>query len=137
MDKKSILSMCMNDVEQNPFTEPNTGDEETDRMVEQMRNDPNDIEVAFRRFHMEYRKFTEDKLDVRDGELTVKLRKAYCPSCGSEIVSQVPVIMNHALNERIGRYECPSCGEKLNLDHAYPRVVFFDKDGNEITPHID
>ena len=62
---------------------------------------------------------------------------AYCPSCGSEIVSQVPVIVNHALNERIGRYECPSCGEKLNLDHAYPRVVFFDKDGNEITPHID
>lgn len=108
--------------------------------LEKQRNDPNDIENAYKRFQKEYPKYTEEQLDeqykdnLKYVEPKVVIKRFYCPQCGKEIVSDAPVMFNPFTLEKVARHEC-ECGFKCNLDFAYPRVMFFDKDGKEITAY--
>ena len=101
------------------------------KRVEEIKNDPLDPANAYKRFHDTFTKQPESKLSTKDNVVTVVIRKAYCPKCGKEIVSNFPIMINPYTNERIGRYEC-ECGEKMNLEYSYPRTVYLDSDGNEI-----
>lgn len=62
----------------------------------------------------------------------VKVLKAFCPQCGKEVTSLAPTMFNPYTQEKVCRYTCPDCGAVYNFEHAYPRFVFLDKDGNII-----
>lgn len=122
------------------LAEPMLSPAEVAKKVKEFRNDPNDMEVQYRKFHEQYKKMTEedfnsintvDKGAVVRQNVNVSVIRVYCPECGREIVSKFPVMFNPYTGERIGRYDC-ECGFKANLEYAYPRVAYFNEQGEEI-----
>lgn len=86
-------------------------------------------------------KMTEKELAendlVKDEEVhKMNVRRAYCKKCGAEIVCKVPSMFNPFTLEKQANYKC-DCGEMYSLDHAYPRIVFLDENGDEIIAHCD
>lgn len=106
--------------------------EDLEAKIAELRNDPNDM---MNMFYREYKKVTEEELLeqnlIKDETVTPMVRRAYCPKCGKELVSKSPLLINPYTNERIAKHEC-ECGYKANLDYAYPRICFMDKDNNEV-----
>lgn len=96
-----------------------------------MRNDENDMEHAYNKFHQEFKRVAESELKTSVINPMVAVKRAYCPECGKEIVSTMPVMINPYTMERIGRYDC-SCGARLNLEYSYPRVIYLDENMNEM-----
>lgn len=109
--------------------QPETVLEETDVM-----------EQSYNRFKDAYEKVTEEDLSnkqlLRSEKFLATIKHAFCPYCGAEIKSSFPVMINPYTMERIARYDC-KCGAKLNLDHAYPRLVFYNSDREEIKVYTD
>lgn len=109
--------------------QPETVLEETDVM-----------EQSYNRFKDAYEKVTEEDLAnkqlLRSEKFLATIKHAFCPYCGAEIKSAFPVMINPYTMERIARYDC-KCGAKLNLDHAYPRLVFYNSDREEIKVYTD
>lgn len=105
--------------------------------LDELKTDPNDIELAYRKFQDEFVKITEEELDKEYSsnivytEPKVLVKRFMCPKCGKEIISKAPVIYNPFNLEKIARHEC-ECGFKCNLDFAYPRLMVLDSDGKEI-----
>lgn len=110
---------------------------EFEEKLESLRNDPNDIEVAYRKFQEEYVKITEEDIDKSYSECVeyvtpkVVVKKFKCPECGKDIVSKSPVMYNPFTLEKIAKHEC-ECGFKCNLEYAYPRLMVLDENGDEI-----
>lgn len=74
---------------------------------------------------------------VKDEEVRkINIRRAYCKKCGAEIVCKVPSMFNPFTLEKQANYKC-DCGEMYSLDHAYPRIVFLDENGDEMIAHCD
>lgn len=98
------------------------------------------IEQSYNRFKDAYEKVTEEDLSnkqlLRSEKFLATIKHAFCPYCGAEIKSAFPVMINPYTMERIARYDC-KCGAKLNLDHAYPRLVFYNSDREEIKVYTD
>lgn len=109
--------------------QPETVLEETDVM-----------EQTYNRFKDAYEKVTEEDLAnkqlLRSEKFLATIEHAFCPYCGAEIKSAFPVMINPYTMERIARHDC-KCGAKLNLDHAYPRLVFYNSDREEIKVYTD
>lgn len=103
--------------------------------IERQRNSDLDIERQYQKFHQIYVKKTENELQeanlIEDVDVRVVVRRAKCPQCGKELVSTTPVIFNAFTQEKIAKHDC-ECGYKCNLEYAYPRVAFVDKENNEI-----
>lgn len=103
--------------------------------LSKLRNSENDMEIKYKKFHEKYVKISESQLikdgNIKDDEIKIIVRRAYCPVCGKELVSQFPVIYNPFTKEKIAKYDC-ECGFTANLEYAYPRMVFIDKEGKEI-----
>lgn len=103
--------------------------------LNKLRQQSNAEAEAKKRFNETYIKISEeslistDKLAVEDA--TIKVKRAYCPHCGKEIVSKLPSMWYPYTGEKICRYDC-ECGFKANLEYTYPRLVILDKDGNEL-----
>jgi hypothetical protein len=109
--------------------------------VRELRNDPNDMENVFNKFNREFPRVKEEELDAQgktviDDSVRIVVKRAYCPECGREIVSSVPLMFNPYTMEKIAKYEC-SCGAKFNFEHSYPRIVYYDSKGNEIKVFAD
>lgn len=108
--------------------------------LENLRNDPNDIEIAYRKFQEEFVKITEDKIDTDYADCVeyvtpkVVVKQFKCPKCGKYIVSESPVMYNPFTLEKIAKHEC-GCGFKCNLEYAYPRLMVLDENGNEIVAY--
>lgn len=106
--------------------------EDLEAKIAELRNDPNDM---MNMFYREYKKVTEEELLeqnlVKDETVTPIVRRVFCPNCGKELVSKSPLLINPYTNERIAKHEC-ECGYKANLDYAYPRICFMDKENNEV-----
>lgn len=69
---------------------------------------------------------------IREEEIDrITVKHFYCPECGEELVSKAPPMFNPFTMERICLHEC-KCGNRYNLDYAYPRFVMYNKDGEEI-----
>mgnify|MGYP002624297620 CR=1 FL=1 len=113
----------------------NVDKEAVAKRVKELRNDPNDMEVQYKKFQEQYPKIHEETFTDNDKlkteKVTVSVIRAYCPNCGKEIVSKFPIMFNPYTGEKIGRYDC-ECGFKANLDYAYPRVAYFNENGEEI-----
>lgn len=93
------------------------------------------LDNEVKRFNEVYTKVTESDLEATNNtslvDVDVKVKRAYCPRCGKEIISSFPVMFNPYTNEKIARYDC-ACGAKMNLEYSYPRLVLVTKDTNEV-----
>lgn len=105
--------------------------------IRRIKESPDDI---VNKFHNDYKNISENEMDTRDltavSEAKVFVKRAYCPNCGRELVCVHPLLSNPYNGEKIAKHEC-SCGFKANLEYAYPRIVFKDKDNNEIIAFIN
>lgn len=109
--------------------------------VKELREDPNDMENVFKKFHQEFPKLTESELDEKgdtklDTDVKLVIKRAFCPNCGKELVSKSPVMYNPFTLEKVAKHEC-ECGFKANLEHAYPRMMFVNSNGEEIKAFAD
>lgn len=77
------------------------------------------------RVHLTDAELNTERVDVKPVVI-----RAFCPHCGREIKNTVPVLYNPFSFAKVCIYDC-ECGLHTELDHAYPRVVFVDKENNE------
>lgn len=73
---------------------------------------------------------TETELNTERVDVKPVVIRAFCPHCGREIKCTHPFMFNPFNFEKHCIYDC-ECGLHADLAHAYPRVVFVDKDNNE------
>lgn len=106
------------------------------KMLDAIRNDENDMQVQYQKFHEMYKSVKEDELKTEVINPIVAIKRAYCPECGNEIISQYPVMYDGFTGQKIVKYDC-ECGAKFNLEHAYPRVMFLDDKMNEMKVWTD
>lgn len=66
----------------------------------------------------------------------IEVKHAYCPECGKELINKYPPMFNPFTHEKQCIHEC-ECGKKYNLEYSYPRIVFYDEEGNEILVHCE
>lgn len=123
-------------VSENQFTEEMK--EAYRKEVDKLRGNADDLEQVYNRFHDTYRKFSDEEVNQRckDEEVKTIIRRAFCPECGREIISKLPVMFNPYTGEKIARYDC-ECGAKFNMEHSYPRIVYINNDGVEINAFND
>ena len=76
-------------------------------------------------------KVNENSLKTEYVKVTPMVKKAYCPECGKEIVSNAPTMFNPFTLEKNNPYKC-ECGWKADLEYSYPRVVFVTDNGTQI-----
>lgn len=109
--------------------------DEYKKTLDSLRKSDQEVLDNYNKFHEAFKPLTEKEME-NDGltkveEVTFKVKRAYCPNCGKEIVSKMPTMFNPYTLEKIARYDC-SCGARFNLEYAYPRFVILDENGNEI-----
>ena len=109
--------------------------------VKKLREDPNDIENVYRKFHETHRPLSEEELDgagfTKIEEIKqIVVKRAYCPNCKREITSKVPMMFNPYTLEKIAKYNC-ECGSNFNMEHSYPRIMYIDNEGKEINVFND
>lgn len=110
---------------------------EYEKRLNELRNDPNDMENVYQRKMAEMKKMSEEEMNdinlIKDEEIDkVIVKHAYCSECGEELISNAPPLFNPFTFERICKHTCTKCGAVFNLEHAYPRVVFLNNKGEEI-----
>ena len=76
-------------------------------------------------------KIKEEDLKTKYTKVTPMVKRAYCPECGKEIISNAPTMFNPFTFEKTNPYKC-ECGWKGDLEYAYPRVVFVADNGEQI-----
>ena len=101
------------------------------KKLDELRNDENDMEAQFKKYAEAYKNVSESELKTEIFNPMVAVKRAYCPKCGKEIICKHPVMFNAWTGEKIVRYDC-ECGETMNLEYAYPRVIYLDNDMNEM-----
>lgn len=123
-------------VSENQFTEEMR--EAYRKEVDKLRGNTDDLEQVYNRFHDTYRKLSDNEINktCKDEGVNVIVKHAYCPVCGREIISKLPVMFNPYTFEKIARYDC-ECGAKFNMEHSYPRIVYINAEGKEITAFND
>lgn len=112
-------------------------DKEVKKLIASYSNDPNSMENVYQRKMSEMTRLTEVQMVEKNliKEEPVKrtsFKRAFCDKCGTELVSKTPAMLNPFTFERICKHTCDKCGAVYNLDFAYPRVVFYDSNDNEI-----
>ena len=107
--------------------------EEYIKALKELRNNPNDMENAYKAKMAEMKKIPEKDMVIRDEVVEkVIVKHVYCEECGEELVSQVPPMFNPFTFERICKHTCTKCGKVYNLDFAYPRLAFINNKGEEL-----
>ena len=104
--------------------------------LDEIRNADDELIKQYKEFQESFENVSEKELFEKDltqtDYISVKIRRAYCPNCQTEIISKMPSMFNPYTLEKIARYECPNCHKKYNLEYSYPRFVIVGPDGNEI-----
>lgn len=106
------------------------------KQLDELRNNPNDMENVYRKKMSEMVKKTEDEMFTSNMINTedinnIQVYHAYC-DCGEELISKTPAMLNPFTFEKICKHKCEKCGKEYNLEYAYPRLVVKDNKGNEI-----
>lgn len=106
--------------------------------VDKLRGNTDELEHVYQRFHDTYRKLDDEEINktAKDEDVKVVIKHAFCPECGKEIVSKLPVMFNPYTGEKIARYDC-ECGAKFNMEHSYPRIMYINAEGKEISAFND
>lgn len=107
------------------------------KKLDELRNDPNDMA---NKFHREYPTISDKQMDeqglLSSEKIDAYLIHAYCPKCGKELRCSHKLYCNPYTRQTIAKHEC-SCGFKANLQYAYPRLVYVDKDNKQIEIQYD
>ena len=107
------------------------------KKLDELRNDPNDMA---NKFHREYPTISDKQMDeqglLSSEKIDAYLIHAYCPKCGKELRCSHKLYCNPYTRQTIAKHEC-SCGFKANLQYAYPRLVYIDKDNKQIEIQYD
>lgn len=103
--------------------------------------DTNDAETTIKQVALPT-KVTEQELEEKsltklENVEEIKVKRAYCPECGEELISKLPPMFNPFTQERQCIHKCNKCEKVYNLDYSYPRLLFLDKNGNEIFAHCE
>lgn len=110
---------------------------EYEKKLDELRNDPNDI---VNKFHREYPSISDDEMTEKGLLVTEKVSAymihAYCPKCGKELTCKHKLYQNPYTKQTIAKHEC-SCGFKANFQHAYPRLIYINKNNQEIEIQYD
>ena len=111
--------------------------EEYEKRLQELINDANDIENVYERRIKEMRHLTEKEMD--NANLTkveeidkILVKHVFCEECGEELISKTPQLFNPYTLESICKHTCSKCGKVYNLQHAYPRIIFLNNNGEEI-----
>lgn len=111
--------------------------EEYEKCLSDLRNNEFSMENVYKKKMSEMRNFKEDEmseLNLIKGEDVSRIIAihAYCENCGEELISDAPPMFNPFTFEKICKHVCSKCGKIYNLEYAYPRIGFLNKDNEEI-----
>lgn len=67
-----------------------------------------------------------------DANIHLMVAHAYCPKCGTELISKTPKMFNPYTGESMAPHVCEKCHEEYNLEYAYPRLVILGADNKEV-----
>lgn len=86
-------------------------------------------------------KFNETELNVKDEHFmfvtnSAMIKRAYCPYCGEEIITQNPTMWNPFNFEPVCIYKCPKCEHEYKTDGSYPRFYINDPKNNGVKLHM-
>jgi RNase P subunit RPR2 len=133
-DKKNENDLMPEGVNEEDFSHEEV--ERYKKELKKLRDAENDMAKTKAAFDETYIKISEDSLNktgkTKIENVNITLKRAYCPHCGKEIVSEFPVMWNPFTHEKICRYDC-ECGFKANLEYTYPRLIITDDNGEEIS----
>ena len=107
-----------------------------DNIHEWMHNPEDDGKLNYN-LKFEMKRLNETEMEdanlTKDEEVDkLVVRRAFCQNCGEELISKTPQLFNPYTLESICKHTCSKCGSNFNLEYAYPRIVFLDKNGEEI-----
>lgn len=110
---------------------------EYEKKLDKLRNDPNDI---VNKFHREYPSISDNEMTEKGllvtEQISAYMVHAYCPKCGKELTCKHKLYQNPYTKQTIAKHEC-SCGFKANFQHAYPRLIYTNKNNHEIEIQYD
>ena len=111
--------------------------EEYEKRLQELRHSSDDMENVYRKKMLEMKQMTETEMGEKDlikeeDIEKVIVKHAYCSESGEELISNAPPMFNPFTFERICKHTCSKCGAVFNLEHAYPRFVLLDNNGEEI-----
>lgn len=125
----------------NDFPENSTLSEkdrsEYEKCLNELRNNSNDIENAYKQRMAQMKKMNEKEMEESnmikvEEDVKFFVKHVYCEDCGEELISKTPQLFNPYTLESICKHTCSKCGKVYNLEHAYPRIVFLNNKGEEI-----
>lgn len=110
---------------------------EYEKCLNELRNNSNDIENAYKQRMAEMKKMNEKEMEESnmikvEEDVKFFVKHVYCEDCGEELISKTPQLFNPYTLESICKHTCSKCGKVYNLEHAYPRIVFLNNKGEEI-----
>jgi len=111
--------------------------EEYEKCLNELRNNPNDIEQVYLKKKSEMRQMNEKEMTasqlITDEEVDkVIVKHAFCEECGEELISNAPPMFNPFTFEKVCKHTCAKCGKIYNLEFSYPRLAFLNNKGEEI-----
>lgn len=144
--KVSILEQYLKQLEEDrqnenkDFPDDTTLEESDKEMYEQtldeLRNSSLDLEAQYQERKKQMCVLNEaqmkEKEKIKDEEVKLIVRHAYCDECGEELISKTPSMFNPFTFEKICKHTCDKCGKVFNLEYAYPRAVYLNNEGIEI-----
>ena len=111
--------------------------EEYENVLKGLKNNEFDMEQAYQRKKSEMRQLKEEemlenKLITDENVEKIVIKHAFCEDCGEELISNAPPMFNPFTFEKVCKHTCTKCGKIYNLEFAYPRLAFYNKDNKEI-----
>ena len=111
--------------------------EEYEKCLNELRNSSTSIENVYQKRKSEMRELKEEEMNknglIKEEEIKrVVAVHAFCEDCGEELISNAPPMFNPFTFEKVCKHTCTKCGKIYNLEFAYPRIAFFNNNGEEI-----
>lgn len=101
--------------------------------IEKIRNDSNDIvNKAHSIPTVSESELYESELLTLERVTDIRIVHAHCKHCGAELKSNGQKIYNPFTGEKICKHVC-KCGAEYNFENTYPRVAYFNEQGEEVT----
>ena len=107
-------------------------DTELRQEVEKLRHDPHDMANTFSAIPtINEDHLYEKQLLTFEYVTNMAVVHAYCEKCGAEVISTGHKIIHPSTGKIIYPHKC-SCGYSAHFEKEYPRLAFFNEQGEEI-----
>lgn len=110
---------------------------EYEKCLNELRNSNLSMEKVYEKKKSEMRQLNEEEMaknNLIKGEDVERIIvvHAFCEDCGEELISNAPPMFNPFTLEKICKHVCSKCGKIYNLEYAYPRLGFLNKNNEEL-----